>query len=176
MDACIIEVDRTSTYLKRIFCIFEVFAAVLHRVKLRCAPKVVLEEAREDKRWKKLMVLAREVQKMDCAKAESRDPASTADIKRHIERTVGFAGLNDAVKTAMLLGMDSARPGQGGIRNVGDGGGAEGGEPVPWLCFASARARVRVCVCVCVCVCVEGSQPSRRSVVLCARPACFSVC
>ena len=125
---------------------------MLHRVNLRCAPKAVLEEARELKRWKKLMVLAREVQKIDCAKAESRDPASTADINRYIERTVGFAGLNDAVKTAILLGMDSARPGQGGIRTVGVVDAADGGSLHRGLLGVASAW----CVCVCVCVRVEG--------------------
>ena len=116
--ACLVEIDRTSSYLKRTFCIFEVFAAVQEDVPLLCAPKVVMEELRESERWDALLVLAREVGTLDCSAATSRSKKHTDQINEYIKEDCGFEALNEAVKCAILLGMDRTRPGATGITLV----------------------------------------------------------
>ena len=118
MDACLIEIDRPNTYLRRTFCIFEAFAAVLAGVNLLCAPKVIMEETRDQERWENVLLLARKVEAVDCANADSRNKQHAAAINQYIKRTVGFDVLNEAVKHAILLGMDRTRPGAPGIKTV----------------------------------------------------------
>ena len=118
IKACLVEIDLLSSYLSRIFCIFEVFGAVLNKVPLLCAPKAVMEEVRDSQRWDALLVLSRGVSKLDCATAKSRSEKDTRAISKYIERTVGFKFLNDAVKSGILVGMDRTRPGAPGIKTV----------------------------------------------------------
>ena len=118
MEACLIELDQKGTYSERIFCILEVFAAVLHRVPLRVAPKAVMEEARDEQRWHAVLVLARKVEKMDCESAKSRKQEDTDTIKKYVKEEVGFAKLNSAVKAAILLGLNRTRPGAQGIVTI----------------------------------------------------------
>ena len=114
MEACIIEIDRDAAYIGRAFCVFEAFAAVKAGVLLQCLPKSVTDEVRDQQRWDEVLLLARKVKKMDCAKAESRYRHNTDAIKRYVSRTIGFADLNAAVSAAILLGMDRTRPGKPG--------------------------------------------------------------
>ena len=116
MVSCLVEIDRDATYLTRAFCVFEIFAAVVAGVPLQCVPKSVTEEARDQHRWNAVLLLARKVKKLDCAKAESRNQEHADKIKQDIARLVGFEQLNATVATAILLSMEQTRPGAAGTQ------------------------------------------------------------
>ena len=70
----------------------------------------LLSETRDVARWRALLVLVGKVNDVSCENA--KEPMHhTGKIKNFFKADVGFKLLDDKVKRAILLGMDSTRPG-----------------------------------------------------------------
>lgn len=96
------ELDEEANYLKRSFCMLELFGTVAGNAKLLCIPT-----EQGPSKW--TQNLDDWVLEVDSAAAQTRDAKDKVKIDEYIQSTVGFTRLNDIVAQELYKGCVAFR-------------------------------------------------------------------
>lgn len=101
----LVELDNDLSYLKRSFCILEIYATVNEGADLLCFPRGLIDRSAELFQANRIAKINRAAEQIDAEQATTRALEDKQVIDGFIQNTIGFEKLNDIVGGAIKNGL-----------------------------------------------------------------------